>query len=79
MTTYYFEGTVYEGVSPVIRYIRAYNESTWEFIGQTTSSGDGSFYLETTYSGAHVLICLDDAIGFDYNHLVYKGVIPQSV
>jgi hypothetical protein len=45
----------------------------------TTSSGNGYYYLETTYSGSHYIVCLDDFAGEDYNDLIIGDVCPTEV
>lgn len=69
---YYFSGAVSEDGSPVDRSIYAYRRDTGELIGLTTSVS-GVFYLTTTYSGSHFLICLDE---LNYNLLGYDLMTP---
>lgn len=75
---YYFDGYVTELESPVVRTVRAYRRDTGELMDETTSSGIGGYYyLETTYSGMHYLLCLDDiTIGDTYNALIYDLMLP---
>ena len=78
---YYFEGTVTEQGAPAPgRIVRAYRKDNGYLVDETTSaSGTGYFYLETTYSGTHDVVCLDDAAGYDYNDLIYGDVIPTTI
>ena len=77
---YYISGYVKEGVIPITRQIYAHNRDTGALITSTTSSGVGGyFYMETTYSGAHYVVCLDDAIGVDYNDLIYGNIYPVTI
>lgn len=76
---YYFAGTVYEGVSTISgATVYMYRRDTGAYLGSTTSSGDGGFYVETTFSGSHFLVCLDPAGGETYNDLIYGQVTPAS-
>lgn len=78
--THYFEGYTKELGSPVSRTVRAYRIDTGEFVGETTSSGsNGHFRLETTWSGAHDVICLDDEAGVDYNDVIYGRMVPEPI
>ena len=76
----YISGYVKEGVAPVNRQIYLHNRNTGKLVGSTTSSGIGGyFYVETTYSGAHYVVCLDDAEGLDYNDLIYGRIYPVTI
>ena len=78
-TSYYIEGYVKEGTIPVNRQIYLHNRNTGALITSTTSSGAGGyFYMETTYSGAHYVVCLDDVAGADYNDLIYGNIYPAT-
>ena len=75
----YISGYVKEGTIPVNRQVYLHNRDTGELITSTTSSGVGGyFYMETTYSGAHYVVCLDDAIGVSYNDLIYGNIYPAT-
>jgi hypothetical protein len=77
---YYFSGLVRQQGSPVEREVRAYRRDTGEYINSTTSvSGTGAFYLETTYSGEHYVVCTDDESGDVYNILGYDYVVPLTI
>jgi hypothetical protein len=78
--THYFSGTVSAQGSPVERMVLAYRRDTGELVGTATSvSGTGTFYLETTHSGDHYVVCLDDTAGDVYNALVYDYIIPVTI
>lgn len=76
----YFSGTVSElstTVSGAVVYL--YKQTDGSFVGSTTSSGNGGFYIETTYSGAHFLVCVDPVGGEDYNNLIYGDMYPVTI
>ena len=76
----YISGYVTENTTPVNRQIYLHNRDTGELVEETTSSGVGGyFYMETTYSGAHYVVCIDDAAGLDYNDLIYGRIYPTTV
>ena len=78
---YYFSGYVYEEneSNPVSRKVYCYNRSDGTLINSTTSSGNGYYYLETTYSGSHFLIALDDESGTQYNLVGLDYMVPVTV
>lgn len=78
---YSFSGYVYEENSsnPVSRTVRAYNRSTGALVASTTSSGDGYYYLQTSYSGTHYIVALDDDVGTQYNLAVLDRMVPVTV
>jgi len=76
MSIGYFEGYVYEKGVPVSRKLYLHRRDTGELLDTTTSSGNGYYKLETTYSGSHYIVCLDDPAGEDYNDLVVGNVFP---
>ena len=76
----YISGYVTENTAPVNRQIYLHNRDTGALIGSTTSSGvDGYFYMETTFSGAHYVVCIDDLAGLDYNDLIYGNIFPATI
>ncbi len=77
--TYAFSGFVFEQGSPVSRTLYLYTRSDGAFVDTTTSSGDGSYSFTTTNSGAHFVVCLDDAAGDDFNDLIVGNVFPTTV
>lgn len=77
---HYFSGSVVEKVCPVTRAINIHRRDTGELVGSTTSSGiNGYFYVETTYSGSHYAVCIDDSAGLDYNDLIYGNIFPATI
>ena len=86
--SYYFDGYVQEVIGgyrpaplqPVSRDLYMYRADTGTLMDQTTSvSGTGYFYLETSYSGAHYIVCKDDVAGIDYNDLIYGQLYPTVI
>ena len=76
----YFSGTVYELGSTISgAQLFVYRRDTGEYLGSTTSSGDGGFYVTTSYSGSHFLVCLDIDGGQSYNDLVYGEMYPVTI
>lgn len=77
---HYVSGHVVETTIPVNRKVNLHRSDTGILVGSTTSSGiDGYFYCETTFSGAHYVVCLDDEIGIDYNDLIYGNIYPATI
>lgn len=76
---YKFSGTVLDQGSPAAgRKIVAHKRDTFEPIAYTTTSGDGSYELITTYSGSHYIVCLDDDGGVQYNDKILGRMIPED-
>ena len=77
----YFSGYVYEEseTNPVSRNVYCYNRSDGTLINSTTSSGNGYYYLDTTYSGAHFVVALDDESGESYNLVGLDYMIPTTI
>jgi hypothetical protein len=77
---YYFSGDVLEQGLPVERGVRAYRRDTGELMNTTMSvSGTGAFYVDTTYSGEHYVVCVDDLPGNVYNALIYDYIVPATI
>lgn len=76
---YYIDGYVYEQGSPVSRMLFLHNRSTGNLVNTTTSSGNGYYYLETSFSGSHYVVCLDAAGGENYNDLIIGNVTPTTI
>ena len=77
---YYIEATVDELNIPVARTVMAYRTLTGELVDVTTSdSGTGYYLIETPYPDEHHVVCLDDAGGYEYNHLIYGKVYPAVI
>lgn len=74
----YFSGYVYEQGNPVQRTLYLHDRNTGALVDTTTSSGNGYYYLETTYSGEHYIVCLDAEGGESYNDLIIGNVIPTT-
>ena len=77
--TYTVSGTVQEGGVGVARVVRAYRRDTGEFVGETTSAGDGTFSLASAHAGNHPLYVIAlDALGVapDYNAQIFDLVVP---
>ena len=78
--THYFEGIVTERDFPVVRDVACFRTDTNELMDSTTStSGTGYYRLETTYSGTHYIVCQDDDLPIDYNHLVLGKMDPYPI
>lgn len=77
--TGYFEGYVYEQECPISRKLFLHYRDTGELMDSTTSSGNGYYYLETTYSGSHYIVCLDDEDGESYNDLILSRLYPTEI
>jgi len=77
---YYFSGDVLEQGLPVEREVRVYRRDTGELLNTTMSvSGTGTFYVDTTYSGQHYAVCIDDDPGDVYNALIYDYIVPATI
>lgn len=77
--TYYFDGYVTVRNQSATRQLNLHRRDTGSFIGSTTSSGaEGYYYIETTHTGTHYLVCFDDAIGEDFNDLIRGNILPYS-
>jgi len=78
--THYIEGSILEQSLPVVREVHTYRSDNGKLMDSGTSiSGTGYFRLETTYSGAHYVVCVDDDGGFDYNNLIYGKIYPEEI
>lgn len=77
--SFYFSGYVYELGSTVSRKLYLYKRDDGSLINSTTSSGNGYYYLETTYSGSHYIVCLDNEAGEDYNDMIIGNVLPTTL
>lgn len=69
----YIEDTVVGGVD-----VYLYSRENGNYMGQTTSSGDGYFIIPTTYSGSHFVVALDKDDPPTYNDII-KGRIPPHL
>ena len=69
----YIENTVTSGVD-----VYLYSREDGNYIGQTTSSGDGYFIIPTTCTGSHFVVALDKEESPTYNDII-KGRIPPHL
>lgn len=77
---YYMEGYVTEMGTPVSRQVYAYRTSTGRLVDTSTSnSGTGYFFVETPYPDEHMVVCLDDVGGYDYNYQIYGKMYPAVI
>lgn len=77
---YYFSGVVTDQGTPAGgRKIVAHKRDTFEPMAYTTTSGDGSYYMITTYSGSHYIVCIDDDSGVQYNDKILGRMIPEEL
>lgn len=77
---YYYEGYTKEQGSPVSREVFLYRTDTGDLMDTDVSDeSTGYFYLETSYSGVHHVVCLDDDAGLSYNHLIYGKTYPTVI
>lgn len=76
---YYYHGYITERGVPVERTVRLYYRLTGALMDETTSSGNGYYYLTTTISGEHFVIAFDDNAGEDYNAVVLDRLPPLGI
>lgn len=75
-----FEGHVYKEstATPYAnKKVYCYRRDSGELVSSTTSSGDGYYYLSTTYSGEHFIIAVDD--NNVYNLARLDRMIPVTI
>lgn len=59
------------------RTVRAYRRDTGVLVGSVVSNGtSGAFSVDTSYSGEHTVIALDDDVGDSLNAIVFDRVVP---
>jgi hypothetical protein len=76
----YFNGYVTEGGVPVQRTINLYDRATGAFIDTTTSDpSTGYYYMGTTSSGLHYIVCLDDPADPPQNDLIIGSAYPTAL
>lgn len=75
----YFSGYVYEQGSPVQRTLLLHRRDNGALADTTTSSGNGYYYLGTSYSGSHYIVCLDNEAGASYNDLIIGDIYPTTI
>ena len=77
---YYISGHVTEDNIPINRHVYCYRSDTGILMCSTNSSAiSGYFYVETTYSGSHYVVCVDGVGGTDYNDLIYGTIYPVTI
>jgi len=80
LATGYFNGYVMEEGVPVQRTINLYDRATGAFIDTTTSNpSTGYYYLGTTSSGLHYVVCLDDPADPLQNDLIIGSAYPTAL
>lgn len=66
--------------SNVVWNVKAFNNDTKELMNMTTTdANDNTFFVDTTYSGAHFIICEDAAGDPKYNDLVFGTLLPKEL
>jgi len=75
----YFDGYVMEEGGPVQRTINLYKRTNGEFLGTTSSNPSGYYYIETTFSGMHYVVCLDAPADPLYNDLIIGSAYPTAL
>ena len=75
----YFDGYVMEEGSPVQRTINLYKRTNGEFLSTTSSNPSGYYYIETTFSGMHYVMCLDAPADPLYNDLIIGSAYPTAI
>lgn len=73
--TYYFDGHVKVRTQLVDRQLFLHRRDTGMLVGSDISE-NGYYYIKTTYSGTHYLVCLDDPLGEVFNDLVRGSILP---
>lgn len=63
---------------PVKWKINYYSTATNEHIGYVYTDADSNYYINTSYSGSHFLICEDADSSPAYNDLIYSNLIPKE-
>jgi hypothetical protein len=80
LATGYFDGYVTEEGSPVQRTINFYNRATGALTDTTTSDpSTGYYYMGTTSSGMHYIVCLDDPADPLQNDLIIGSTYPTAL
>jgi len=76
MSTGYFSGFVFKDNSPIEGNLYLYLESNGSLIDSTISEANGYYYLETTSSGLHFIVCFDDTINSSDQPLIRGKLTP---
>jgi len=77
--THCFSGIVSLNNIVTQREVRVFRDDNDEYLTSTVSSGDGSYYLETSFGGYSSLICFDNSALPDYNALIKSKSIPVQL
>jgi len=75
----YFDGYVMEESSPVQRTLNLHRRDTGEKVNTTTSNPAGYYYMDTTLSGMHYIVCLDAPADPLYNDLIIGSAYPTEL
>lgn len=75
----YFSGYVFEDGTASSRTVYLHKRFDGSLEDTVVSNESGYYYLETTSSGSHYIVCLDDEAGKDYNDLIIGGVYPTTI
>jgi len=76
---YYYHGYIRERGVPVARTVRLYYRTTGELMDETTSSGNGYYYLTTSISGEHFVVAFDDDLGESFNAVILDKLPPLGI
>jgi len=75
----YFDGYVMEEGSPVQRTINLHKRDTGKIVNTTISNPAGYYYVDTTSSGMHYIVCLDAPANPLYNDLIIGSAYPTAI
>ncbi len=76
----YIDGYIYENETPVCRTVNLHSRPYGVLVDSTTSSiMNGYYYLETTFSGSHYIVVIDDDAGDVYNDLIAGRLYPTEI
>jgi hypothetical protein len=76
---YKVSGYVLEQGEPVQRRLHLYQDSTGILMDSTTSAASGYYELFTPFYESHYIVCKDDDLDLNYNHLIIRDVQLESV
>ena len=71
---YKVSGYVLEQGEPVQRELHLYQDSTGILMDSTTSAASGYYELSTPFYENHYIVCKDDNLDLNYNHLIIRDV-----
>ncbi len=75
---YKVSGYITQQQVPVQRQVCLYHRTTGQLMGRTVSDATGFYYLETTSSGAHNLVCYDADDADNYSDIIVSKVYPTE-